>query len=150
MNDDFAYLPILRRVGVVLIVIGVIDVGLMIYCIVHSIHYSSPYNVFAIITGIFLFRGSLRGAAIISQAAALLFAALLVGALLWPVFVPVGLVLAELRIYPMRSLVSAARTLFLPGLSMWVLWQLRRDAVLQEIARSKGKIPSLLGPILAG
>jgi hypothetical protein len=150
MNDDSAYLPILRRVGLVLIVVGVIDVGLMIYCIVHDIHYSSPYNIFAIIAGIFLLRGSLRGAALISQAAALLLAFFIVGTLLLPVFVPVGLVLAGLRIYPLRVLADAARMAFFLGLSFWVFRQLRREVVLQASVRSKGRIPSLRVPILIG
>ncbi len=150
MNNDLAYLPILKRAGLVLIVVGVIDVGVMIYCIVHSIHYSSTYNIFAIVAGIFLLRGSLRGASILSQAAAFLLAAFVLGALLSPVFVPAGLVLAELRIYPLRSLASAASMAFLFGLSFWVLQQLRREAVLEAIVRSKGKIPSLRVPILVG
>jgi hypothetical protein len=150
MNDDLAYLPILRRVGLVLIVIGVLDVGLMIYCIVHDIRYSSPYNIFAIIAGVFLLRGSLRGAALVSQAAALLLAVLIVGAPLLLASVPAGLVLAGLRIYPLRVLADAARMAFFLGLSFWVFRQLRREVVLQAIVRSKGKIPPLRVPVLVG
>jgi hypothetical protein len=148
MNEDSAHLPILRRVGIVLIVVGVIDVGIMIYCIVHNIRYTSSYNIFGIVAGVFLLRGSLRGAGILAQAAAFVLVAVGVGILLSPSFVPAGLVLAEIRIYPLRSLVSAARTAFLLGLSLWVFLQLRRDAVLEAIKRSGRKIPSLRGPIV--
>src|SRR5229473_3743503 len=150
MNDDLAYLPILKRVGVVLIVIGVIDVGWMIYCIVHRRSYSSSFNIFAIIAGIFLIRGSLRGAAIISRFALFMLTVFISMVLLWPVFLPPGLALAELRIYPLQFLASAALIAFVLGLLFWVVVQLRRESVLEAIARSAGKTPSLRGPILVG
>ncbi len=150
MNDDLPYLPILRRVGVVLIVVGVIDVGLMIYCIVHRIGYKSSFNIFSVVAGIFLLRGSLRGAAIISQAAAFLLAGFIGLAFVWPVFFPPGLALAELRVYPLRFLASLAFAAAALGLLFWVVRQLRREAVLDAIARSGKKIPSLRGPILVG
>jgi len=150
MNNELAYLPILRRVGVVLIVVGVIDVGWMIYCIVHRIGYSSSFNIFSIVAGIFLLRGSLRGAAFVTRAATFLLTCLLALVFVWPVFLPAGLALAELRVYPLRFLASAALMAFVLGLLFWVVRQLRRETVLEAIARSSGKIPSLRGPILAG
>jgi hypothetical protein len=150
MNDDLAYLPILKRVGLVLVIVGVIDVGWMIYCIVHRIGYSSSFNIFSIVAGIFLLRGSLRGAAFISRAATFLLAGFLGLVLVWPVFLPVGLALAELRIYPLRFLASAAFMAFVLGFLFWVVRQLSREIVLEAIARSTGKTPSLRGPILAG
>src|SRR5258705_5682168 len=102
MNNDLTYLPILKRVGLVLIIVGVIDVGWMIYCIVHRIGYASSFNIFAIIAGIFLIRGSLRGAAIISRVAVFMLTVFISMVLLWPVFLPPRLALAELRIYPCR------------------------------------------------
>ena len=77
MNDDSAYLPILRRAGVALIVIGVVDVGVMIYCIVYKLRYSSSFNIFAIVAGIFLMRGSLRAAKAISLYGSFMLAALI-------------------------------------------------------------------------
>jgi len=145
MNDDLAYLSILRRVGVVLIVVGVIDVGWMIYCVVHSIRYSSSFNIFAIIAGIFLMRGSLRAAALISRFVAFMLAGFLGMVLLWPVFLPPGLALAALRIYPLRFLTSPAFVAFVLGLLFWVLRQLRREAVLEAIAAATGKTLSLRG-----
>jgi hypothetical protein len=150
MNDDLAYLPILKRVGLVLIVVGVIDVGWMIYCIVHRIGYSSSFNIFSIVAGIFLVRGSLRGAAFITRAATFLLAGFLGLVFVWPVFLPAGLALAELRIYPLRFLASAAFMAFVLGLLFWVVRQLRREPVLEAIARSGRKIPSLRGPIVVG
>jgi hypothetical protein len=44
MQDQSA-LTILKRAGRVLIVVGALDIGLMIYCIVHGIPYSSSFNM---------------------------------------------------------------------------------------------------------
>jgi hypothetical protein len=150
MNDDLAYLSILRRAGVALIVIGVIDVGVMIYCIVYRLRYSSSFNIFAIIAGIFLMRGSLRAAKAISLYGSFMLAALIGIAFAWPVFIPLGLALAALRIYPMRSAASLAYVIAILGVSFWVVRQLRRDAVLAASARSGTRIRSLTGPILGG
>ena len=48
---------VLKRVGVALIVFGAIDIGVMMYCIAHQISYSSSFNLFAVISGIYLWRG---------------------------------------------------------------------------------------------
>jgi len=48
------YQKILRNVGWALLWLGVVDVGVMIYCIANNIGYSSSFNIFAIIAGVFL------------------------------------------------------------------------------------------------
>lgn len=47
-------MPVLVRTGKVLITVGVIDIGVMIYCIANEISYSSSFNIFAVIAGFFL------------------------------------------------------------------------------------------------
>jgi hypothetical protein len=48
---------ILHRVGFALIVFGLLDIGVMIYCIVNSVNYSSSFNVFAVLAGVYVRRG---------------------------------------------------------------------------------------------
>lgn len=48
------HLQILRRVGWALVIIGVLDIGFMVYCIVNRMNYSSSLNVFAVGAGVFL------------------------------------------------------------------------------------------------
>lgn len=53
----------LRQAGAVLILVGIIDVLWMLYCvIVRHVSYSSSINLFAIVAGIFIYRGSARAA----------------------------------------------------------------------------------------
>jgi hypothetical protein len=42
---------ILRRVGLALIVFGMLDIAVMIYCIANAVSYSSSFNVFAVLAG---------------------------------------------------------------------------------------------------
>jgi hypothetical protein len=150
MDNDQAYLQILKRVGLVLIVVGVSDVAVMIYCIAHRIAYGSSFNVFAIIAGVFLMRGSLRAARLIAEAAAFMLTGFLGLVFVWPVFLPPSLALAQLRIYPMRFLAFLAVFGAMIGLLFWIVRQLRGEAVLSAIARSAGNRPSLRGPVLTG
>lgn len=54
----------LKQIGSVLIVLGLLDICWMIYCISHNISYASSFNFFAVIAGIFLYRGNAKTAAI--------------------------------------------------------------------------------------
>jgi hypothetical protein len=97
--EDLAYLPVLKRVGLVLVVVGLIDIGIMIYCIAKKISYSSSFNIFAVVAGIFLIRGSLRAAGTVLWFATFYltaFTSLLVAS---PLFLPPGLALIEARLY---------------------------------------------------
>jgi hypothetical protein len=60
--ESQTYRGILKCVGGVLIVIGLIDIAVMIYCIVNRISYSSSFNIFAVIAGILSMRGGLKAA----------------------------------------------------------------------------------------
>jgi hypothetical protein len=44
---------ILRRVGIPLIAFGLFDIGVMIYGLINHINYSSSFNIFAVLAGIF-------------------------------------------------------------------------------------------------
>lgn len=59
--DDRAHLRVLKRVGIVLVVVGLLYIGLMVYSIAKGVAYSSSLNVFALIAGIFLIRGARGG-----------------------------------------------------------------------------------------
>jgi hypothetical protein len=59
--DNKAHLAILKRVGAVLVVIGLIDIVWMIYCIVHKISYRSSLNLFGVIAGALLMQRQCGG-----------------------------------------------------------------------------------------
>src|SRR5665213_245591 len=116
--DVQPYLPTMRRVGVVLVVVGVLDVGFMIYAIMHRMSYSSSLNVFAIIAGLFLLRGSLRAASIIRRFAALFLAAGISVLPLIPFIWPFDLILTSVRLEPTTVVTSG----FFAALTIVILW----------------------------
>ena len=114
MND---YRSIMKRVGLALIAIGTVDVFYMIYCIVHRIGYSSSFNIFAIIAGIFLYRGNLKSVRIVRWFSAFLSSAFIGMIVLFPFFMPIDLMTTYLKLYPIAfvaySFIAIALILFL-------------------------------------
>lgn len=68
---------VLKRVGLVLVAVGLADVAVMIYCIATRQSYSSSINVFAVAAGVFLIRGSLAAAHWVACFSAFLLAVLI-------------------------------------------------------------------------
>jgi hypothetical protein len=60
MHLSSDHLPLLKKAGLVLVIVGLMDIGLMIYAIASRVSYSSSLNVFAVVAGAFLLRGNLR------------------------------------------------------------------------------------------
>ncbi len=94
------YRRVLKRVGIVLLGVGLLDVGLMVYCIVNRLSYSSSFNLFAVIGGIFLMRGGLRTAALIRWFSVFMLTGLLAVGVVLPFLQPLDLSLTELRLNP--------------------------------------------------
>jgi hypothetical protein len=114
----------------VLVVVGVLDIGLMVYSIARGLSYSSSFNIFAVIAGIFLIRGSLRAAGIVLWFATFLLTSLACGAVALPLFLPFGLMLAELRLRTSSFVGSMVLLVAVLALLYWVMRQLRRLPVL--------------------
>jgi len=145
-----AHLLILKRVGKVLIAVGLIDVAVMIYCIASGISYTSSFNVFALIGGIFLVRGNLRAAGIITWFTAFLIAALACAPFLFPLLQPLDYIFLQLRLYPGSIALSAGLWVFAIVVLAWVLTELRHESVLEVRTQSGKKIPSLRMPVALG
>jgi hypothetical protein len=83
------YTGILKRVGTVLVVVGLLDVGVMVYCILNKVPYGSSFNIFAVIAGVLLIRGGgLRTASNIRLFSAFLPASFVTVLVAWPFMQP--------------------------------------------------------------
>jgi hypothetical protein len=146
------HLSILRKAGVVLVIVGVLDIGLMIYSIMSRIAYASSLNVFAVAAGIFLLRGNLRAASLVRWFA-LFFASTFVAMLVvWPAIQPLDLTLAEAQGSPATFGLAAAFLVGALALFIWLARTLSAIPVLQA-QRSTGQKLSIwrtLVPIGAG
>ena len=118
---------VLRRVGGLLIAVGAIDIGFMIWCIVNRISYSSSFNVFAVVAGIFLLRGSLTAVRVITWFVAITLGAFAALPFALPFLVPIDLWLLKVRV---TSAGVWILTVLLLVLLIWIFRQLRRTEVL--------------------
>lgn len=101
----------------------------MVYCITSGTSYSFSLNVFALLAGVFLCKGSLTVARIGAHAAALLLGGGLVGLLAAPFLCPAGLIVVAFKTAPASTRLAWVLSLALPVLSFWVYWQLTNQAV---------------------
>lgn len=127
--DD--YRKILKQVGIALIVVGVLDIAYMIYCIAHQQSYSSSLNIFAVIAGVFLWRGSLQAVRIVTWFSAFMLAGFTSAWLTFPFVEPAGLWAAEFREHPVRFAVAVAIGIAAIALAFWVYRKLREIPVME-------------------
>ncbi len=145
---------ILRRAGIVLVVIGLIDIAVMIYCIVSNASYSSSFNVFAVIAGVFLIQGSLKAASIIRWLSALMLSGFLLMSVVYPFIQPFGLTLTQIKINPIGFFSSIILGILVICLLIWLVRELGKESVV-EARRAAGrkirniKIPFILGGLMA-
>jgi len=134
---------ILRRVGNILIVVGVADIVWMVYVVSSGRGYSSSFNIFAVIAGILLRRHSLRTARIVRVFAAFMFAAFLGLPFALSVIFPLDLVQTYFRITPVLQIASLGVFLAVVlALLWWVYHSLTVsivDAAIQSAESGRGR-----------
>ena len=130
------YLETLKRVGIVLVLVGLADIGYFVYCISAGKSYSSSLNIFAIVAGVFLWRGHLGAAYLITRFSAFFLAAS-VGALLFlaPLLRPMDLWVTQLRLNPIATALGFVLAIAVTGLFAWTYRELRSAPVLQALQR---------------
>ena len=128
------YLETLKRVGVVLVLVGLADIGYFAYCISVGKSYSSSLNIFAVVAGAFLWRGHLGAAYLITRFSAFFLAAS-IGALLFlaPLLRPMDLWVTQLRLNPIATALGFVLAIAVTGLFAWTYRELRSAPVLQTL-----------------
>ncbi len=141
---------ILKRTGTVLVAVGLLDIAVMIYCIANRISYSSSFNIFAVIAGIFLLRGSLRAASIVRWFAAFMIAAFVGLLLAWPLMQPIDLTLTQVRLSPLSTLTSLGLLVLIFALLSWLVRELGRTSILEARAAEGRKSRDMRIPVVLG
>ena len=121
---------ILRRVGLALIVFGLLDIGVMIYCIANTVSYSSSFNVFAVFAGIYVWRGHPWWVKWTMRAAGFYAAAFCMIVLVVPFLFPTDLGTLEFRLHPVGMIAATVASIGVIALLVWVYRELRRAPVL--------------------
>ncbi|HWW71997.1 MAG TPA: hypothetical protein VN089_18805 [Duganella sp.] len=133
---------ILHRAGVVLLVVGAVDIAYMIWCLSTGASYSYSMTIPAVIAGVLLMRGSLKAAsALIWIAAILLPMALASGAM--SLMQPIDLTMTELRLAPATHFGAALPLVIFCGLLYWLLQQLGRQPVQAAMQTTGRKKPAI-------
>lgn len=123
-----------KSAGIALLIIGVIDIGVMIYCIANKVSYSSSFNIFAVIAGIFLLRGGVKTARAVRWFSALFISAsiaLLVGL---PFTEPFDLLSAQFKERPTTFVGSFLFVAFFIAVLIWLHRQLSTPQSLAKLA----------------
>ena len=140
----------LRSVGRVLLVVGLLDIAFMIYCIVNGISYSSSLNIFAVVAGIFLIRGSLRAAVVVRWIALLLLVSFIGIAVVWPFLQPIDLTLTQARLYPAAVATTTLFYVAFVALAWWVQHTLGRPEILAARDAAGKKRRNMRIPVALG
>ena len=150
MQPTSDYLPILKKTGRALLVVGLLDVGLMIYAIASQVSYSSSLNIFAVIAGVFLLRGSLRAAAAVRLLALFFLAALLSVVIISPLLLPIGLLVTYVQVQPLAFLGSLGVFTVALVLFAWLAKQLSAQPVKAARLAEGKKVRDARIPVAAG
>lgn len=142
--------PILKRTGTVLVAVGLLEIAAMTYCIVNRISYSSSFNIFAVIAGVFLLRGSLRAASIVRWFAAFMIAAFVALLLAWPFMQPIDLTLTQVRLRPLSTLTSLGMLVLVFALLFWLVRELGQTSILKARAAARRKARDMRVPAALG
>ncbi len=140
------YTQILQRAGAVLVLVGLVDIAVMIYCIANGISYSSSFNIFAVVAGVFLIRGSLRAASIVRWFAVFMLSTFVSLLLAWPLLQPLGLTLTQIKFHPIPSAVTAALMAGILALLFWLAKVLGSEPVQAARAEQGRKLRKMWIP----
>ncbi len=124
------------KAGIALLVIGIIDIGVMIYCIVNMLSYSSSFNIFAVIAGIFLMKGGIKTARVIRWLSVLLIICFTAMLLLMPFTMPMDLFILQIKQNPFEALWSNLLGFAFIGILIWLYAQLSSPKALEVIGQA--------------
>jgi hypothetical protein len=125
-----------RKVGIVLLIIGILDIGVMTYCIANKISYSSSFNIFAVIAGILLMKGGVKTARVVRWFSAFFVIAFVGMIFLFPITMPVQLLVTQIKLNPVVVLGSYAFSLIFIGVLIWVYRQLSTPGALTKLEQA--------------
>jgi hypothetical protein len=125
---------ILKRVGAVLLAVGLIDAVVTIERFAIAGPYPAAFDATAIVAAIFLFRGGPRAALWVRTLAIFLLAASIAVVIAVPFYQPLDLTFTEIRLDPANFIAKAAPVAVVLGLSLWVSRELGRQTIQDAIA----------------
>ena len=122
---------ILKRVGTVLIVVGILDIAFMVYFFsTGGSSYSSSFNIIAVVAGFFIRRGELRVAQFAGFFVRFGLLGITTAVLITPLIYPTGLIKTFLLITPAWKLLAWSA---FTALALVLLWWLDKNLQSTEV-----------------
>lgn len=135
--DD--YQKVLKRAGIALIIISMLDVLYMAYAVMSGESYSASVNILAVIAGVLLVRGSLRPVRIVTWFCAFILVCFGgVACVILPMMQPFDLFLTNLKLNPIQVVVKFLIMIGTYAIVVWCYRQLR-SPVVQEALKQSGR-----------
>src|SRR5262245_52131184 len=138
-RDDLteAQLVVMRQAGAILAAIGLLDIASCIVTVSKGGSYSSSLNIFALVAGVLVYRGSARAARFVVSGLSFLLGGLLLLPALGLAITPWRLILLELKLSPWSFLVNAVVFTALLGVLFWVRQLLANLAIHKRGERAR-------------
>ena len=131
-----------EKAGKVLVVIGILDILFMVYAISNQMSYSSSFNIFSVIAGIFLIKGGVKTARVVRWFSAFCVIAFTAMYILMPFSTPFELTVTQFKLNPLGMSLSYLIGIVFIIVLAWVYKQLSTEAslaVLKEAGYNTGK-----------
>ena len=139
-----------RKAGMALLIIGIIDIGVMAYCIANKIGYSSSFNIFAVVAGIFLIKGGVKTARVVRWFSAFTLVVFIGLLIVIPLTTPFGLLLTQLKLNVLSMASPFLFGIVLIAVLVWVHLQLSTPESLNLLAQAGYKTGKPKSAYLAG
>lgn len=139
-----------RKPGMVLVTIGLIDIAVMAYCIANKISYSSSFNIFAVIAGVFLLKGGVKTARLVRWFSLFLAVGFIGVLLVTPFTTPISLLSLQFKLNSPYWLGSLLIGVILIGILIWVHKQLSSKQSLKLLESAGYKIGKPTSAYVAG
>jgi hypothetical protein len=128
------YRAILKKVGLALVAFGLVDIAFMIYAVSHGQSYSSSFNIFAVVAGVFLLRGSLGATRLVTWFSAFMLTGFILAIFfLFPFLQPFRLLVIQAKLNPGSTAMLWLLSLAALALLGWTYHQLRSAPVLEAL-----------------
>lgn len=146
--DDLsdAQFTVMRRAGATLAVIGLLDIASCVVSIAHGASYSSSLNVFALVAGVLVYRGSGSAARLVVKGLSFLLGGFLLLPLVTPAITPTRLAWLLLKRSPWHA--AAGLTVYVSLLA--VMYWIRQTLGELPIHGGQMKAPPLHRSLPAG
>jgi hypothetical protein len=128
------YRAILKKVGLALVAFGLVDIAFMIYAVSHGQNYSSSFNIFAVVAGVFLLHGSLGATRLVTWFSAFMLTGFILAIFfLFPFLQPFRLLVVQAKLHPGSTATLWLLSLVALALLGWTYRQLRSPPVLEAL-----------------